>query len=510
MFKIRTTLLSAVLLVTLAVSSAAGRSIEGQVKQLIQNNNLGQTTYAVLIVDLQTGASLAQINADLPMIPASNMKLITSAAALDMLERDFKFQTQLRLIGPEHWQRQGLELNRELQRPVDTALLIKGDGDPVLGDPDLLKQHQLDVEDLLAKWVAAVKAAGIEQVDRLLVDDRVFDRQLVHPTWPQDQLRYHYCAPVAGLNFHANVLHVWARPTRIGESPRVQLRPAAPFIETSNRALTDRSDTFWVDRPSGSSRLIFWGKIANRRPTPLPVTLHEPSRFCADLLKDRLVKAGVSVGAVERVGDGERVPAGDLLYTVQTTLFEVIRRCNSESKNLCAEALIKRLGRRFTGAPGSWNNGASAVRHFLQQRLGTTAAMVAIADGSGLSRENRVTARIMVQMLRSMHEDPQIGLDFRESLSISGLRGTLKNRFGAPFKNRVLGKTGYIDGVSTLSGYMFLTSDSDDGNDPKRTIAFSLLFNNIKHPVRIRDVKDVQDRIIGLVDQSYRRVARAK
>ena len=96
--KSRTTLFIAGLLVMLAAGIAAAQSIQGQVKQLIQNNNLGQTTYGVLIVDLHSGTNLAQIDADQPMIPASNMKLITSAAALDMLERDFKFQTQLGTI----------------------------------------------------------------------------------------------------------------------------------------------------------------------------------------------------------------------------------------------------------------------------------------------------------------------------------------------------------------------------------------------------------------------------
>ena len=490
----------------LVASIAPAESIQGQVRQLIQEANLGETIYAVRIVDLSAAASLAQINVDRPMIPASNMKLLTSAAALDLLQRDFKFQTQLRFIGPQHWRRQAPQLNRDVQRPIDTALLIKGDGDPVLGDPGLLKQHQIEVEDLLQKWVDAVKAAGVERIDRLLVDDRVFDQEWVHGTWPTDQLQYHYCAPVAGINFHANLLHVLPYPTQIGERPRVQLRPAAPFVETSNRAVTEHSDTFWVERAFGSNHFTFWGKIAKRHP-PVRVTIYDPPMFCADLLKNRLERAGVRVGPVERVGAADSIPDGDLLYTVQTTLFEVIRRCNSHSQNLCAEALLKRLGAHFTGTPGGWKNGAEAVRYFLQNRLHTNAAKVVIADGSGLSRDNRVTARILVQMLRRMYEDPRIGLDFRQSLSVSGVRGTLKKRFGAGLKNRVAGKTGFIDGVCALSGYVFRPSTSNDSSHSERAVAFSLLFNNVKHPVRIRDIKNVQDRIISLIDQSGRRVA---
>lgn len=487
----RRNIVAAILLLS-AAGSAAAQHLEGRVRRLIQDNNLGGTAYAVLIADQRSGRSLAAVEADRPMLPASNMKLITTAAALHLLGDDFRFRTDLRLIDPG-------------DGSSGATLLIHGDGDPGFGDPDLLAEHGLRIEDLMEIWVNAVQAAGVERVGRLLVDDRVFDRTLVHASWPAEQLHRRYCAEVAGVNFHGNVIGVWPSPTHRGRAPVVHLLPAAGFLPTTNQAVTDRADTFWVDRKPGTNHLVFGGKVRRRPPNTMYVTMHDPARFCARVLAERLEGAGISVEGIERVPDGTVLPEGRLLHRVQTTLFEVVRRCNSASKNLYAEALLKRMGRRFTGAPGSWTSGAAAVRHFLRDRIGPSAAVVAIADGSGLSRDNRVTARVLVRLLRQMMADHQAGRTFVDSLAIGGVRGTLRKRFDPRLHGRVYGKTGYINGVSTLSGYLLPEGPSETGGAGGRVIVFSLLFNDVDRPVRA--VKTVQDKILELVEETTRMVA---
>lgn len=504
-------LVASAVALTLWVAPATAQSIQNRVRKLIHDEHLGQTTFSVLIVRSRDGAELASLNADDRMIPASNMKLVTTAAALSILQSDFRFNTELRLLQTDQEEAPatpgGAEDAQETASPEKlTTLVIKGDGDPSLGDPTLLRRHDLDVEKLMDKWVGAVRDAGVTRIDRLAADDRVFDRKFIHETWPTDQLRYRYCAQVAGLNFHANVVEVWPIPADvIGATPRVELRPHVSLIETSNRAQTARSDTFWVDREIGSNTLIFWGKVKNRRRHPVQVTIHDPPMFLAWHFAEALRDAGISVDRIDRIGDEEIIDDGQVLFRLHTTLYEIVRRCNSASQNLYAEALIKRLGHRYTGASGSWDNGAAAIRNFLRRRLGTSAAVIGIADGSGLSRDNRITARILVRLLRQMLDETDLGLDYRESLAISGTRGTLRKRFRPALKGRVFAKSGFINGVCALSGYVMVPGpDADDGDE---AVAFSLLFNNIGKKIPIANVKRLQEKIIDLVDEASRTAA---
>ena len=130
--------------------------------------------------------------------------------------------------------------------------------------------------------------------------------------------------------------------------------------------------------------------------------------------------------------------------------------------------------------------------------LGPRGAGVAIADGSGMSRNNRVPARLLVDLLVAMHQDPTLGPVYRESLSVAGHDGTLRKRFGRTMTAQVYGKSGYINRVCTLSGYLVFEATDET---PSRTIAFSLLFNEFKPPVYLHTIKQVQDQIVQLLDR---------
>ena len=234
---------------------------------------------------------------------------------------------------------------------------------------------------------------------------------------------------------------------------------------------------------------------------PVYVTVHDPPHFLGQLLANRLEELGIPVQSIDRPARDELLPPTRTLHAVQTTLPLVLQRCNKDSQNLYAEALLKRTGRKFTGSPGSWANGAAAVRAFLNRQIGARSAMVVITDGSGLSRNNRITTRVMINLLQTMWQDTTHGPMFRESLSIGGRDGTLRKRFKRGLTGRVYGKSGHIDGVSSLSGYLILPNDPSDHSRQERTIAFSFLFNNIKPPVYVHHVKKLQDNLIQLIDE---------
>lgn len=469
--------------------SVALADLSTQAQAVIDAADLRTTDVGVYIYDLDANNILVSINPDEPLMPASNMKVFTTAAALQTLGPDFVFRTELKMLPANSI--------KDVAGPV---LLIKGDGDPAFGDADVLAKHGLDIEKMLEAWVNAVKATGVKQFDQLLIDDRVFDRNFVHPSWPVDQLNQWYCAEVAGLSFNDNCMDVYPEPTVEGQSPRVLIWPLVPSVNITNRAMTGKSDTFWVARKRDSNDLTFYGKVKNRRSSPINVTIHDPSLFFGELVKHRLSQAGIVVKEVLRPEDDAQLPRGQTLHVIQTTIDQVLDRCNKDSQNLFAECLFKRMGRKVTGRPGSWDNGAAALRIFLHDRLGARSAAISIADGSGMSRDNQITARSMVEVLASMASDPKMSAIFLNSLSVGGKDGTLRKRFGDFKQGTVLGKSGYIRSVSTLSGLVIVNDPTRP--DGKRTVIFSLLFNNFKPPVYLNRVRETQDKLVEMIYKS--------
>jgi len=496
---------SILLLAVILAAPVAAQNVDTRIGDLVRAAALGKTQVSLYAVDLTTGRTLVRTDADEAMMPASNLKLVTSAAALATLGPEFVFETRLVHLNPP---KDGAAQN-------DAVLLVKGDGDPAFGDDAVLRRYGQqvdDVEAMIQLWVEAVKKANIRKVVRLIIDDSIFDTTFVHPSWPEDQLNRWYCAQVSGLNFYTNCLDVYAVPSSVAnDSPNVRLLPDAPFISTTNLATTAASDTFWIHRKPGTNELTFRGSVKNRRTKPVNVTLHDPPIFLGRVLADRLAKAGIAVGEVARPAADDVIGAGKALHVIRTPLSIVLARCNKNSQNLYAEALFKRIGFKATGAPGSFENGAAAVRLFLQKEIGTAAASVRTADGSGLSRDNRVTARIMVDLLAAMQKNEKFARPYRASLSIAGSDGTLDDRM-KNLRGRVYGKSGYIAGVSCLSGYYIAPStkpaanttaapdaaaDADDG----RVVAFSFLFNDVK--VSIDVVMRLQDNLLRVIDDAY-------
>ena len=459
--------------------------IDAQARAMIGAADLRKTVVGLFAVDVGTGRTIVAVNADEPLIPASNMKLITAAAALHLLGPDFTFKTELRIIDAS---------------PDAAVLVVKGDGDPAFGDPKLMRLNDLDTESLLDKWVVAAREAGVRRIKALIIDDRVFDRQFVHPDWPVEQLNRWYCAEVAGVNFHDNCLDLFPQPTRKGQAPLVRMLPETDFIEVVNRAVTGNADTFWISRPARLNVMTYRGKVKTKRTHPVHVTVHDPPVFFARLLTERFDKAKVPVDSIRRAAPEDDLPAGRTLSRVVTDLPTVLARCNKDSQNLFAEALIKRMGHQFTGAGGSWDNGAAAVRRFLNEKLGARGAAITIADGSGMSRQNQVSARLLVEVLAAAHRDPQIGPDLFASLSVGGEDGTLRKRFVDGMTGRVHGKSGYINQVSCLSGYIVF--DANRSGPPSRIVAFSMLFNGFKHPVNAYSLKQIQNRLVRLIDRT--------
>ena len=486
----------------LSALPVSAQELNSRIESALANFKLASAKVGVCVLDLETGRTLADLRADEPLIPASNMKLITSGAALLTLGKDFVFRTEFLVDGDR--------------------LIIRGSGDPALADTWVLERspEKLSVDGLVQTLAGAVAKAGVTQIREVVVDDRIFDRQYVHPTWPQGQLDKWYCAEVAGVNFHTNVLSVFPIPSRQGpgQPPAYSLEPSAPWLEIENKARTINSskNSVWVGRDPGTSKLTLFGEVGIPTRVPIEITIRDVPTFAGQLFAGALPGAGVGVGtipAAERMtrdqmaeaiksvrlaGPGEKLE-GRVVAVVTTPIEEALERCNGDSQNLYAECFIKRLGHEVTGEPGSWTNGSSVIRMKLAEPppkgLGpAAAASTQIADGSGMSREDRVAPRTLVRWLDRLQGDPVVGSTFVTSLASPLYKESLRRRFkDQKLKCDLRGKTGTIDGVRCLSGYL---TDEATG----RRLAFSVMVNDVKEGEQALQALNFHEEVVKIAD----------
>lgn len=454
----------------------------------LEGSKLGEATVGVVLYDPEARTVLASINEHASLIPASNMKLFTAGVALTVLGPDFAFETTLELIPPEP--------DAEPDEPAYLPrLLVRGSGDPAFADPELLQAMQMTIQEFLGVWTDAAIASGAPAFGEIIVDARIFDGELVHESWPREQLNKWYCAGVSGMNFHTNVLHVYCRPDAAGQPPLVTVEPPAPGVRISNRAKSVRrgQQTAWAARRHDTNEITLYGNVRHAS-APIKVTVHDAAAFFGRVLQEELEKRDVPVAGVRLARPTETFDSTTVLHRVRSPMSVVLERVNTDSHNLYAEALIKRVGHELTGTPGSWSNGGAIMRMEIQQRLIEAADnAVSVADGSGMSRDNRVTPLAVAEWLAAIARDASIEPAFTQSLATPG-GGTLERRFrGVELFGSLHAKSGYLRGVSALSGYLI---DESTG----RRVIFACIINNRPPNVTGRQVQSFYEDVVGLAD----------
>ena len=434
-----------------------------------------QSICAARVVDLETRRELYAANPDRPMIPASNGKLAVSAAALDTFGPDYTFKTYLAQDDDDLW--------------------VIGTGDPALGDPNITKKHGQTPTTVLDQWAAALKAKGVTRVRTLYYYDGAFESQQLHPTWSRSYITDWYAAPVSGINYNDNCVDVSVTPAEPGKPANYSLTTPVTDARIINNTvsggdpaeLTPR-DNPAIEREPAAMVYTLTGHVL--KPTKLESkAVTDPGAFFADALRTRLTAAGITVDRIAHADaplGGSEIPAADkVVATHETTFADIINRINRNSQNLFAECMDKAVGNAYftlkgDAGPGSWAKGETAVKAFLRSYKIDDKALHA-ADGSGLSRENRVTTRLITDLLTAMHRH-RYATTFRESLSQPGEEATLRSRL-PDLKGRVWAKTGYIGGVRSLSGYVHTKHG--------RWLAFSFLYNDI--PGNVKRYETLQD-----------------
>ena len=415
-----------------------------------------------------------------PFIPASNQKLLVSAAALERLGPAFRWTTRLARCGDD--------------------LVVFGAGDPATGDPRLAAKADEPITAMFDRWAQALEDQGITHVTGdLIVDDAAFDDQWVHPNWSAGDLQRWYGAPVGGLNFNNNCIDVTVIPGgRPGAATTVEVMPPNDLVRIINRSRTAASGVPVISRKGLTHEFILTGTCAKRSTlTSAPVV--DPSLFFASAFRTALGSAGIRIDGVIRReilrrSNGTLPASCGQIAVHESALTDALGRMNKQSQNFFAECVLKTLGHHAMGrkpSTGTWSAGAEVVRRFVASVSSDPTGLV-IDDGSGLSRHNRVTPRQLTDVLVHLYQSRSRDA-FVESLSVAGVDGTLRRRAGMrSIKGQVKAKTGYISGVRTLSGYVEAKSG--------QWFAFSFLFNDAG-PKRIgtSPATRLQDKICGIL-----------
>jgi len=415
-----------------------------------------------------------------PLIPASNLKLITTAAALSKLGADFQFETKLVKHGED--------------------LIVIGDGDPTLGDVELVRKYGWTTTTVFDSWATGLKQMGVLPIANVRIDDSVFDLQFVHPSWPADQLNLRYVAGVAGLNLNANCIDFYLSATTRGQPVSYVLDPPTQYATIRNSCITSDINAVSLSMEQGTRTINLKGSSPGSR-APISVTVDDPSMMAGTVLAESLKKQGVSVtGTVQRdrtarsiiAALGNEVASQDYVQLAHhtTPIGVALARANKDSMNVYAESLCKRLGFASTGESGSWSNGPGAMAAFVAS-LNVPRDQFTFDDGCGLSKKNGMSAHAISTVLQHMYfgDNRQVYID---SLSVAGVDGTLDDRFkGSDLRARVFGKSGFVNGVSTLSGYFRAKDD--------RWYVFSILMNGIPR-LSNSAIKPLQEKIVKAVD----------
>lgn len=408
------------------------------------------TRYGLVVTD-EAGRELVAINPDGRFIPASNTKLLTTAAA---------FATLAGLDRPDAAGGAAVRLDGR-------HVVLTGHGDARLSSaPDC-------VTDCLAALADAV-AARTRRVRHVIGDDSLFADQRWSPGMSWNNIPTRSGTAISALSLDDNELHVRVSPGAAGAPPALD---HLPYYTIVNRAVTvaDGETALGFDRMPGSMELHLTGRIrADAGPVTLRLGIDDPAHYAAwrlaALLRERGVRVRGEVRARHRA-PGAAVQTPDTAPLARLTpppLAETLARINKDSQNLHAELIIRRLG--LVGGVGSIEDGVAIVEAMMAQ-AGAARTGWDLSDGSGMSTYNRMSPRAVAALLR-WAAGQGWGAAWRETFPVAGVDGTLQRRFrDSPLQGRLFAKTGTLNATNALSGYLVARSG--------RTLVFSFFANDV-------------------------------
>jgi D-alanyl-D-alanine carboxypeptidase/D-alanyl-D-alanine-endopeptidase (penicillin-binding protein 4) len=443
------------------------RALQRDLATILDVPTLRRGLAAVVVRSTASDATLFRYHDDTLVLPASNMKLVTLAAAAERLGWDYTFTTTIRASVPM------------TGGVVDGDLVVTGTGDPSIGGREQPASSVMDA------WADRLWQIGLRHVTgRLVGDDRSFPGEPLGPGWAWDDLAWGYAAPVGALQANVDAAEIVVTPgVREGDAATVTITPAESGLGLVSAVATGpahASTTLSLSRQPGTDLLRVGGLVAaGSAPITRTAAIDRPTSYFLALLQAALLRRGITVdGVPARLLDlpGPEWPplAGVLLEHRSPPLRELAQTLMKASQNQYAETLLRVLAQTNRDGPATLEGGRDVVRGVLVE-WGVAPDTLVQADGSGLSRYNYVTAGTLASILVRMHADVRHREPWLASLAVGGVDGTLERRFkGTAADGRLRAKTGTLAYVRALSGYV----PSADGE----LLAFVVVLNNVSAP----------------------------
>lgn len=477
--------------------------LAAQIEAVIHQPQMASAHWGIDVLDLTSGKVIFSLNPDHLFLPASNVKLLTTAAALNMAGPDYRVHTTVETSG-----------KLDAQGRLVGDLVIVGRGDANISGRVLPYQKKTErtspPTQVLEELADQLVQKGVKAVDGDVVgDDTLYSAERYGEGWSYDDLQWLDGAPVSALTFNDNVVFIKIHPgEKAGDQALVTMDPENSYYELDNRVVTSAAGVarkIGMHRDLGSSRILIWGSIPpDDAGFTQAVAIEDPALFTAQLFRGILEKRGITIIGKSRALHGEvaqffdqptlqakesspedsqrcctgpmtvsgSAPPQILAEHVSLPLLEDVRVTNKTSQNLHAELLLRLIGKINNGV-GSFEDGSAALRRFLL-KAGLKGDEFFLLDGSGLSRRDLITPAAIVQLLTYAARQPW-GAAYEQTLPVAGSDGSLAERFlNTPAGGLVHAKTGTLSHVNALSGY----GETRSG----KRFAFSIFCNNHNLP----------------------------
>ena len=452
----------------------AGAQTPAPVKWLLQAPYMRGASFSLVVKDVQEGRTVYSYDTDRLQSPASVLKTVATATALEILGEDYRYPTTLEYDGI-------LESGT-----LEGNLYIKGSGDPSLGSSHFAPGQNK----FLSTWIAALQKAGIKHITGSVIsDESIFDTEGVSIKWLREDMGNYYAPGSYGISIFDNMYKLSLQTGAAGTRPVLKgTEPDIPFIRFKNylKAAPVSSDSAYIiGAPLDDVRYLYGVLPANREAYVLKGDIPDPALYLARYLTDQLQQKGIRVDGspscyrieVEenRWKKGERK---EIVTTYSPTLREIASVCNHVSHNLYADALVKTVGLQYKPRRNemisSFGRGVQVVKEYWEKK-GLDVFPLRMNDGSGLAPADKVSAGFMGELLVYMATESAVSDAFIASLPQAGIEGSVRNFLkGSKLQGKARLKSGGITGVRSYAGYI-----TKDG----KTYAVAVFSNNYSCPM---------------------------
>lgn len=439
--------------------------LQQQLDDLFDDPNFSSATWGVMIKSLKSGEVLYKKNENKLFVPASVLKLFTSSSSILLLGSNYVFKTSLYTNG------------KIVGNKLEGDLIIRG-----VGDPTISGRFYPNNTDVFENWADTLMAMGIKEISGDLIgDNNQFDDLALGRGWAWNYESNWFAAPTSALSFNDNSIDITIQPTSPDMPAYLTLSPQTKFVDVINNVKTVKQasrESIRTYRGRGRNLVTVYGNIfSNTQEIKKHVSVNNPSLYYLTTLYEVFKEKGIKISGNPNDHDADlSSDSYDVFHHLFThrspRLKEIIKEINKNSNNFCSEQLLKTLGLELYGF-GTVENGVTGMNDLLNV-MGINPLNMVIADGSGLSRLNLLTPQQVVKLLSYMYKSNEFK-NFYESLPIAGVDGTLATRLKySVTENNVRAKSGYIEGVNSLAGYL-KTADGEP-------VAFTIIVNNFLVP----------------------------